>query len=116
MSAPGQATCHRLTAALVLTALALIVVPAPGLPALADADALESCRSCEGCEDGRCAESSPFDSADHCCPSSCLTHLPWAFSAPDPAAPWRYSETALVPDSQRPLQAVPRAVYQPPRS
>ena len=107
---------RRLTAALVLTALALIVAPAPGLPALADADALESCRSCEGCEDGSCDESSPFHSADHCCASSCLTHLSWAPSVPDLAAPWRYSETALAPDSQRPLQAVSRAVYQPPRA
>jgi hypothetical protein len=107
---------HRLTAALVLSALAFVVLPALGLAASSDTDGLEVCQSCEGCEDGRCDESSPFDSGDHCCLSSCLAHSVWAFSAPHSAAPSERCESAFRPDSQTPPQAVPRGLYRPPRS
>ncbi len=116
MSQQGPTVRHRLTAALVLSALALVALPALGLAASSGANALEDCRSCEGCEDGRCDESSPFDSGDHCCPSSCLAHSVWAFSASPAAAPFQRCESIVQRDLERPLQALLQDIYQPPRS
>lgn len=107
---------RRVAAVLVLSALAIAALPALGLAATADAPAHEDCRSCEGCEDGRCDESSPFDSGDHCCLSSCLAHSVWAFSAAPTTAPFQRCETIARRDLERPLQAAPQGIYQPPRS
>ncbi len=115
MSSPGPTLLHRLAAALVLSALAVLAFPALGLAASSNAAAFEACQSCEGCEDGRCDESSPFESGDHCCPSSCLAHSVWAFSAPHLAVPAQPCEATVQHGSQTPLQAVPQDVYQPPR-
>jgi hypothetical protein len=109
-------TSRRVVVVLLLSALAIAVLPALGLAASSDTDAVEDCRSCEGCEDGRCDESSPFGSGDHCCPSSCHAHSVWAFSAPLVTAPSQRYETMMQYELQRPLQACPRDVYQPPRS
>lgn len=104
-----------MAAALLLSALAITALPALGLAATSATAALETCQSCEGCEDGSC-DSSPFESGDHCCPSSCLAHSLWTISASSLTAPSESCETAERHSSRTPLQAVPQDVYQPPRS
>ena len=104
-----------MVAALLLGGLAIAALPALGLAAPSVAAALEACQSCEGCEDGRCGESSPLEPGDHCCPSSCLAHSMWVFSAPQLEDPAQQYEAAVERGSQTPLQAVPQDIYQPPR-
>ncbi len=105
----------RLTAAFLLSALAIAGLPALGLAADSAATALEACRSCEGCDDGRCDDSSPFEAGDHCCPSSCLAHSLWTLSAPQLMPPSQRFESAVQHDSPAPLQAMPPDISEPPR-
>jgi len=115
MSASSPETARRFAGALVLTVLAIAGLGALGLAAPSPAAALEACQDCESCLDGRCDESSPFGPGDHCCLSSCLGHSGWVFSAPGVEAPVRRLESSVKHASPAPLQAEPRAVFQPPR-
>jgi len=108
-------TGRRTAAMLLLCALATTALPALGLAATSPEAALEACQSCEGCEDGRCDESSPFASGDHCCPLSCLVHSLLAFSGPQSAPASLRCEDTVRHDPEKPLQMVPQDVYQPPR-
>jgi hypothetical protein len=116
MSHQGPTVRHRLTAALVLSALALVALPALGLAASSDAGWLESCQSCEGCENGRCDDSSPFGTGHHCCLSSCLAHSVWTFSVSPSTAPSESCEILAQETLERPLRAVSQDIYEPPRS
>ena len=103
-------------ALLLLSCLVMAALLTLGVVGTTAVTELGACQDCEGCENGRCEDTSPLDDGDHCCPSTCLAHAVGTMVdlqvVPAPSQLMNTARSAI----ERPVEAIPAAIYQPPRA